>query len=48
MTEGPTAVSLPGQYFADTAVTDAQVTGDLTGTHTLLRELHDALSRRVR
>lgn len=39
---------LPGQYFADTAVTDAQAAGDLTGTHAPLRELHNALSHRVR
>lgn len=39
---------IPGQYFADTAVTDAQAAGDLAGTHALLSELHDALSHHVR
>lgn len=34
---------LPGQYFADTAVTDPQAAGDLTGAHAASGELHDAL-----
>lgn len=40
--------SLPGQYFADAAMTDAQPAGDFTGTHATLRELHDALPHRIR
>lgn len=39
--------SLPGQYFADAAMTDAQPAGDFTGTHAALRELHDALPHRI-
>lgn len=38
----------PGQYFADTAVTDAQSPGDLTGTHAASGELHDALPDHIR
>lgn len=41
-------MNLPGQYFADTAVTDPQAAGDLTGTHAPLREIHNALSHHVR
>lgn len=40
--------SLPGQYFADAAMTDAQTAGDFTRTHAALRQLHDALPHRVR
>lgn len=40
--------SLPGQYFADAAMTDAQPAGDFTRTHAALRQLHDALPYRVR
>lgn len=40
--------SLPGQYFADATMTDAQPAGDFTWTHAALRQLHDALPHRVR
>lgn len=40
--------SVPGQYFADTAVTDAQSAGDLGGTHAASGELHDALPQHMR
>lgn len=36
-------IHLPGQYFADTAVTYTQPARDFAGTHTTRWELHDAL-----
>lgn len=40
--------SVPGQYFADTAVADAQPAGDVTGTHAAFGKLHDALPQHKR
>lgn len=39
---------VPGQDFADTAVTDAQPAGDIAGTHAAFGELHDALPQHMR
>lgn len=41
-------MNLPGQYFADTAVTDPKAARDLTGAHAPLSEIHNALPHHVR
>lgn len=44
----PSWIHLPGQYFADAAVTHAQPARDLAGTHAPRGELHYALPHRKR
>lgn len=48
VTQSLSWIYLPGQYFADAAVTHAQPTRDFTGTHATRWELHDALPHRKR
>lgn len=43
--EGP---PLPAQDLADTAVTDTQLPGDVTGPHPLMGQVHDALAHTSR
>lgn len=38
----------PAQDLADAAVTDPQLSGDVTGSDSLMRELHDSLAHDVR
>lgn len=45
---GGTRTAVPGQYFADTAVTDAQPPGDVRGTLAAFGQLHDALPHHMR
>lgn len=44
---GTAAKPSPAQDFADTAVADPQLPGDVTGPHTLVGQLHDALPHHV-
>lgn len=38
----------PSEYLGDAAVTDQQLSGDVTGTHAQQRQLHDTTSYTVR
>jgi len=50
MSRGPESVYRvsPAQDLADAAVTDPQLSRDVTGSDPLMRELHDSLAHDIR